>query len=176
MSRTFRIVIIGIGGVADIIARGVVELPNVKLLAGSCRTREKGEVFAQKFACKSYTDTDEMLATEKPDLAIIATPSGAHLEGVHACAKYNVHVLCEKPLEITMARIQEMIDVAERAGIVLGGFFPQRFNPVVQTIHQAAAQGRFGALSLISATVPWWRDDDYYGSGRWQGTQKLDGG
>src|SRR5205085_6082936 len=97
-------------------------------------------------------------------------------DGVVACDKHKVHVLCEKPLEITMARVQQMIDVAERAGIVLGGFFPQRFNPAVRTIHQAAADGRFGQLSVVSATVPWWRDDDYYGGGRWQGTQKLDGG
>ncbi len=69
-----------------------------------------------------------------------------------------------------------MIDAARQANIILGGIFPQRFNPVVRTVYDAAAEGRFGNLSLISVSVPWWRDDAYYGRGRWQGTLALDGG
>src|SRR5437667_11348150 len=115
MNRHYRIVIIGIGGIAGIIARGIKDLSQVALVAGSCRTREKGERFAQKWDCKWYPDTEQMLATEKPDVAIVATPSGAHLEAVQACAKHKVHVLCEKPLEITVARVNRMIDVAKQA-------------------------------------------------------------
>ncbi|MFC7195868.1 Gfo/Idh/MocA family oxidoreductase [Halosimplex aquaticum] len=46
---------------------------------------------------------------------------------------------------------------------------------MVRQLHGAAAEGRFGDLSVASAYVPWWRDDDYY-DGAWQGTQELDGG
>src|SRR5207237_2099306 len=61
-------------------------------------------------------------------------------------------------------------------GVTLGGIFPQRFNPVVRAIHAAASAGRFGNLALVNATVPWWREDAYYGPGRWQGSLALDGG
>src|SRR2546421_5566922 len=100
----FRIVIIGIGAVAEAIAQSIAELPNATLLAGSCRTRSKGETFAAKHNCRWYENTDEMLDREKPDIAVIATPSGAHLDPALACAKRKIHVLCEKPLEITVAR------------------------------------------------------------------------
>jgi predicted dehydrogenase len=87
-----------------------------------------------------------------------------------------VHVICEKPLEITLPRIDRMVAAAERSDAKLGAIFPQRFNPVVQTVHAAAAAGRFGTLAVAASYVPWWRDDAYYGPGRWQGTKALDGG
>jgi predicted dehydrogenase len=68
-----------------------------------------------------------------------------------------------------------MVEACEEAGVRLGGIFPQRYNPVVRTVHEAAVEDRFDGLSVASAYVPWWRDDDYY-DGAWQGTQDLDGG
>ena len=117
-----------------------------------------------------------MLDETRPQLAIVSTPSAAHLEAVLACASRGVHVLCEKPMEITGARVREMIDAADRANIALGGIFPQRFNPVNLAIRDAAAKGRFGNLALINAAVPWWRDDEYYAPTRWQGKLAHDGG
>ena len=176
MARSFRIAIIGIGAISDVHAKAIADLPQASLVAGSCRTPEKGQAFASKWHCTWYSDYNAMLDEARPDVAIIATPSGAHLQPTLACAERGVHALCEKPLEITTARADEMIRAAERAKIQLGGFFPQRFNPVVQTLHQAVAQGRFGRLATINVIVPWWRDDDYYAPQRWQGTLALDGG
>jgi predicted dehydrogenase len=171
-----RIAIIGIGAVADPIARAVSEIESAKLVAGSCRTRERGEKFVAKHGGAYYADYREMLDREKPDMAIVATPSAAHLEPVQECAQRGVHVLCEKPLEISVARIESMIAAADAGKIALGGIFPQRFNPVIETVRNAAAEGRFGSLAVVTAVVPWWREDSYYAPGRWQGTKAMDGG
>ena len=171
-----RIAIIGVGAVADAIAQAIGALPNGQLVAGSCRTKEKGERFAARYHCKWYADTGEMLTSERPEAAVVCTPSGAHLDAVLLCARNKIHVLCEKPLEISTARIAQMVQAAREAEIILGGIFPQRFNPVVRAIHDAARAGRFGNLAVIAAAVPWWREDSYYGQGRWQGTMALDGG
>jgi predicted dehydrogenase len=117
-----------------------------------------------------------MLTREKPDFVTIATPSGAHLDAVLLAARRGVHVICEKPLEISLKRIDRMLAACDKAGVSLGAIFPQRFNPVVEAVHAAAAAGRFGPLAVASSSVPWWRDDAYYGPGRWQGTLALDGG
>jgi predicted dehydrogenase len=69
-----------------------------------------------------------------------------------------------------------MIDACRRAGVRLGAIFPQRFNPVNLAIREAACAGRFGALAVVHASVPWWRDDAYYAPNRWQGKAALDGG
>ena len=174
--RPFRVVIIGIGAIAELIAVALREIPQVKLIAGSCRTEAKGRKFAQQFSCAWYGDTEAMLDTEKPDVAIVATPSGTHLEATLACAARKIHVVCEKPLEITPTRAQQMIDATTRAGVRLGAIFPQRFNPVNLAIRDAASAGRFGNLSVIHAAMPWWRDDAYYAPNRWQGKAALDGG
>ena len=171
-----RAAIIGIGAIAKMHARALGDIDGVELVAATCRTEEKGRAFAQEFGCTWYGDADAMLKAERPDFVTVATPSGAHLDAVLAAARHGVHVICEKPLEITLDRIDQMLAATRKAGITLGAIFPQRFNPVVQTVHAAAAAGRFGPLAVAASYVPWWRDDAYYGPGRWQGTMALDGG
>ncbi len=176
MKSNYRIAIIGIGAISDIHARAIADLDNLELVAGCCRGEEKGRKFAADFGCSWFADYEQMLDQTRPDLVTIATPSGVHLEPTQACASRGIHVLCEKPLEITTGRVDQMIEVAEEAGIKLGGIFPQRFNRVVQLLHQAVGEGRFGNLAALNTYVPWWRDDAYYAPDRWQGTQALDGG
>jgi len=172
----YSIAVAGIGAVAELHARAIQDITGARLVAGSCRTKSKGREFAGEFDCNHYQSTEEMLDAEAPDVLSVCTPSGAHLEPTLAAAERGIHVLCEKPLEITTERIDQMIEAAEDADIRLGGVFPQRYNPVVQTLHEAASEGRFGELSVCNTSVPWWRDDDYYGPERWQGTAELDGG
>jgi predicted dehydrogenase len=175
-ARPFRVVIIGIGAIAELIAVALREIAQVKLIAGSCRTEAKGKKFSEQFSCAWYGDTEAMLDREKPHVAIVATPSGTHLDAALACAARKIHVVCEKPLEITPARANQMIEATTGAGVRLGAIFPQRFNPVNLAIRDAARAGRFGNLSVIHAAMPWWRDDAYYAPNRWQGKAALDGG
>lgn len=84
-------------------------------------------------------------------------------------------MLCEKPIEISLERIDAMIDAHEKAGTYLGGIFNYRFNDSVALLKNAIENGRFGDISYASVHVPWWRTDDYYKS-KWRGTWKLDGG
>ncbi len=109
-------------------------------------------------------------------MALVTTPSGYHLEPTLACAERKIHVLCDKPLEITPARCDTMIEACDAAGVHLGCIFQSRFTPELQPLHDAAKAGRFGALSIISGYVPWYRDDEYYSPSRWQGTLAMDGG
>jgi len=172
---TYRIAIAGIGAVAEIHATAIGDIDGATVVAGSCRTESTGREFATRFDCDYYRDTEAMLDRADVDVLSVCTPSGAHLEPTLAAAERGIDVLCEKPLEITTDRIDEMIDACEGAGVRLGGVFQQRFNPVMRTVRDAAAEGRFDGLSLANAYIPWWREDDYY-DGAWQGTRDLDGG
>jgi UDP-N-acetyl-2-amino-2-deoxyglucuronate dehydrogenase len=168
--------IIGIGAIAKMHALALRDIPGVELVGATCRTEQKGRAFEAEFGCPWHPDAASLIDHEKPDFVTVAMPSGAHLDAVIAAAERGVHVICEKPLEITLARIDEMIAATARRGVMLGAIFPQRFNPVLQAVHAAAAGGRFGSLAVAASYVPWWRDDAYYGPGRWQGTLALDGG
>lgn len=170
-----RIAVAGIGAVAEVHATAIEDIEDATLVAGSCRTESKGREFADEFGCDWYADTERMLDEAAVDVLSVCTPSGAHLDPTLAAAERGVDVLCEKPLEITTDRIDEMSAAADAAGIRLGGIFHQRYNPVVRTLHDAVTDGRFGDLSVVNSYVPWWREDDYY-DGAWQGTAALDGG
>jgi len=171
-----RMGIVGIGAIARMHALAIADIDGAELVGGCCRTQEKGERFVEEFGGRWYPTAEEMMDAEQPEVVTICTPSGAHLEPTLTAAKRGIHVLCEKPLEVDLERAAQMIAATDAAKVALGGIFPQRFNPVVATVHEAAQAGRFGDLAMVVAYVPWWRDDDYYAAGRWQGTQALDGG
>jgi predicted dehydrogenase len=113
-----------------------------------------------------------------PGLAVvtIATPSGAHLEPAVAAAQAGKHVICEKPLEVTLERCDQMIAACQHAQVRLAGIFPSRTQAAARAIKQALTAQRFGRLTVCNALIPWYRSQAYYDSGDWRGTWMLDGG
>ena len=117
-----------------------------------------------------------MLADPAVDAVSVATPSGAHMEPAVAAAKAGKHVIVEKPLEITLQRCDRIINECEKNGVKLSTFFPSRFHDSSIKMKRAVDEGRFGRLTLGDAYVKWFRTQEYYDSGAWRGTWKLDGG
>ena len=175
MDDSYTFGIIGAGDVADLHARALADLEAATLVAAARRSEAPGRAFAETHDCTWYPDAEALLDEAGPDAVVIATPSGAHLGPTEAAAERGVHVLCEKPLEITTDRIDRMVAAADAHDVKLGGIFQQRFGGVLRAVHDAVADGRFGSLAVASAAVPWWRDDAYY-EGTWKGTAALDGG
>ena len=167
--------IIGTGMIADIHAQSIQSLENANL-AGVCSSDPvKANEFAKKYNCKAFANYAEMLGSDEIDIVTIATPSGNHMEPAVEAARQGKHVLCEKPLEISLERIDKMIAAHEKAGTYLGGIFNYRYNDSVSLLKKAIDKGRFGRMSYVSVHVPWWRSDEYYKS-KWRGTWALDGG
>jgi UDP-N-acetyl-2-amino-2-deoxyglucuronate dehydrogenase len=173
--KTWNFGIIGTGMVADFHAKAIQSLNNARLTGCCSATPYEARLFAEKFKCKSFPDYGAMLRSDDIEIVTIATPSGAHMEPAVESARYGKHVLCEKPLEISLARIDKMINAHAKAGTSLGGIFNYRFNDTVRLLKKAVESGRFGTISCAAVYVPWWRSDDYY-KDSWHGTKKLDGG
>ncbi|UCC22994.1 MAG: Gfo/Idh/MocA family oxidoreductase [Planctomycetota bacterium] len=167
--------IIGAGSVADFHACAINDMPGAKLIGfcdgGSGRARK----MAVKYSCRAFENYQQMLDSKEVDIVTIATPSGFHMEPTVAAAESGKHVICEKPLEITLERIDAMIEAHRKSGTVLGGIFQNRFNDCLVPLREAIGAGRFGAITYVGAYVPWWRGDEYY-EDSWHGTWKLDGG
>lgn len=140
------------------------------------RNPVRANQLGEQFGCKAYSNLDDLLGDPAIDIVTIATPSGAHLEPAIAAARAKKHIICEKPLEVTPARVQELIDVAEKEQVVLSGIFNRRFNPAVEQLKKAVESGRFGTLTLCDAQIKWYRTQAYYDSAEWRGTMDLDGG
>ncbi len=173
--KIWRVGIIGAGLIADFHAKAILSLENASL-AGICGTNpDKVRRLSEKYNCKAFPGTDEMLRSDEVEIVTIATPSGAHMEPAIEAARNGKHVICEKPLEISLERIDKMIKAHEKSGTRLGGIFNYRFNDSVRHLKNAIDAGRFGIITYASVHVPWWRNEAYY-TNSWHGTQDLDGG
>ena len=168
--------IIGCGMIAKFHAKAIADMKGSRLVACYSRDPAKGAEFAKISGGKAYSDLSAMLADPDLDIVTICTPSGAHLEPGVAAARAGKHVLVEKPLEVTTARCDKLIETCDKAGVRLGTIFPSRFHRSAQLLKGAVDANRFGSIALAAAYVKWFRTQQYYDSGKWRGTWKLDGG
>ncbi|WP_123536367.1 Gfo/Idh/MocA family protein [Halosimplex salinum] len=172
---THRIAFAGVGSAAGTHTRVYDQLDDVEIVACAGRDEDHVAAFADEHDCDPFLDVEAMLDDADPDVLDVCTPSGAHLDPALAAAERGVDVFCEKPLEITTERIDRMIDAADDHGIRLGCVFQRRYKPIVRTVREAVAEGRFGSLAVATTALPWWRADDYY-DGTWQAERDVAGG
>jgi predicted dehydrogenase len=133
---------------------------------------------AEKFGSpRLYGDQRELFADPEVDVVCLCTPSGVHADGAVAALEAGRHVIVEKPMEISLAACDRMI-AAERAsgGRKLTVISQHRFDPASTLVKQLIDGGKLGQIILATADVKWWRTQNYYDSGDWRGTWKLDGG
>lgn len=173
--RIWKFGIIGAGLIADFHARAINSLPNAKLAAICGTNPEKVRALAHRYGCEAFPDSKALLRSGLAEIVTIATPSGAHMEPAVEAADYGVHTLCEKPLEISLERIDTMIAAHQKKGTRLGGIFNFRFNKATGHLKKAVDDGRFGTITYASVHVPWWRNESYYANS-WHGTLGMDGG
>jgi predicted dehydrogenase len=168
--------IIGTGLVADYHAQAIRETPDASLIGVADLIEERVRRFAEKHDAGYWTTHVENLMA-RPDIHVvcITTPSGAHLEPALAAIGAGKHLVVEKPLEVTLERVDTLLSAAERAGVRVTAIFQNRFGPGAQAVKKAIEQGRLGRLVLASAYVKWHRPPEYY-RGNWHGSLTLDGG
>ncbi len=168
--------IVGCGMIANFHARAVADIRGAAVTACYDTVPAAADRLAESVGCTPYYDLKKMCADPAVDVVTICTPSGAHLEPALAAAAAGKHVIVEKPLEVTLRRCDRIIDACEKARVVLSTIFPSRFHESSRLIKAAIDKGRFGHLTIGDAYVKWYRTQEYYDSGAWRGTWKLDGG
>ena len=168
--------IIGCGMIADFHARALADIRGANLVGCFDLNAPSAASFADKNDCTPYTDLNKMFENPGLDVVTICTPSGAHLDPAVAAANAGKHVIVEKPLEITLARCDAIINACKSNRVQLFTVFPSRFHESSQLLKMAVDKNKFGRLSMGDAYVKWFRTQEYYDSGAWRGTWRLDGG
>ncbi|MBR7105078.1 MAG: Gfo/Idh/MocA family oxidoreductase [Lentisphaeria bacterium] len=168
--------IIGAGMIAEMHARSMADLKNAKLIGFYDKNFAAAQKRAEEFGVKAYENFDEFLADPQIRAVTIATPSGMHGSVAIPAARAGKHILCEKPLEITLEKCDEIIRVCDENNVLLSPVFQSRFSKPVQLVRRAMQEGRFGRMVLASAQMRWYRSASYYSGSNWRGTWDLDGG
>jgi predicted dehydrogenase len=112
-----KFAIIGAGGIAQTYAQAFQTSQCCRLVAVADVRKESADAFAEPFGAKSYADYKTLAENETVDAVIVSTPPNSHPEIAMFFMRRGVHVLCEKPLCLSVAEAREMLDCAEKTGV-----------------------------------------------------------
>lgn len=175
-----RLGIIGIGGIGsahfNCVGSGNIE---GMTLAAVCDIDP-----ARLEYCKSvlpeipcFTDYKEMLASGLIDAVLISVPHPMHAEIAIAALESGLHVLTEKPEDITVSAARRLNETADRCGKVFAIMFNQRTNPIFKKAREIVRLGQLGDIKRsIWIITNWYRTQHYYDSGDWRATWRGEGG
>lgn len=153
MGQDFRIGIIGLGGVADAHLSAYRELQQVRVVSVCDLREEVARSTALRLSANAYTDYRALLSDGGLDLALVLTPASTHREIVEAVAQAGIHVLCEKPLALSLADGHAMADACRLAGVKLFYGSCYRYLPAVQKAYELIRAGAIGRLVLMSEQI-----------------------
>ena len=170
-----RVGIVGAGGISSTHVRAARAIDGVEIVAVHGANSDKAKALAESAGALAFDDYDAFLA-QPMDMVAIGSPSSLHASQGIAAARRGLHVLVEKPLDISTARIDALVDETDRAGVKLGVFFQERLLPELVALKRRIDNGELGDPLFISGQVMWYRPPEYYAASRWRGTREWDGG
>ena len=175
-TELIRFGIIGCGRIAN---RHAKHIANNGQLAATCDIDiEKAGNLADEYGCKAWSDTEKFLTENKGkmDVVSVCSPNGLHADHTIAALRHGYHVLCEKPMAISVEDCGNMINEAERANRRLFIVKQNRFNPPVEALKKAIEENRLGKIFNVQLSCFWNRNENYYKESNWKGSKEMDGG
>jgi UDP-N-acetyl-2-amino-2-deoxyglucuronate dehydrogenase len=172
----FRVGFIGGGGITETHARAAQGCGDLEIVSFCGADPERTAALAHEYGGRAFGRLEDMLAQASLDLVVIGSPSGLHVEQGLAAVARGLHVLVEKPIDVSTKRADALIEAADEAGVRLGVLFQERLEPGLTNLKAALDEGALGRPLLASARVKWHRPPEYYSGSRWRGTLALDGG
>src|SRR5712671_3735285 len=173
---TTHIGLIGGGNITETHARAARAIPGVEISAIHGTNAEKIARLCREHGGTPYQNFDAFLKHRPMELVIIGSPSGLHAAQGIAAIRHGLHVLTEKPIEISTARADALIEAARQSKVQLGVIFQDRMKPHIRQLKSWLDQGLLGRPIIVDARVKWYRPPEYYSNSRWRGTFALDGG
>ncbi len=144
--------IIGTGKIASVYAKDFQYVSNGELVGVASRNPDKAHAFAEKHNIRDVHISYEALAKwEDIDAVYIATPHNRHYEDTKMCLENGKSVLCEKPITVNAAQLQELIKIAESNKVYLMEAMWTWFLPAFNKAVEWYRQGRIGDLRMISS-------------------------
>jgi predicted dehydrogenase len=167
---------IGGGNITETHIRAALAVPKMRIAAVYGGNPQKVSDLVSKYGGTAFDNFDCFLVHRPMEMVIIGSPSGLHAKQGIAAAKQRLHVLTEKPIDVSTERAAAMIDAANRAGVKLGVIVQDRLKPDILRLKDWIDSGKLGRPILVEAAVKWYRPPDYYSNSKWRGTREFDGG
>jgi UDP-N-acetyl-2-amino-2-deoxyglucuronate dehydrogenase len=173
------ILLIGCGVVGDVHANALAELAQrgrASLAGVMDLDAARAESYGRRWDVPWSSSLKEALRWPDIDVVHVCVPSGLHATIGISAAQAGKHVLVEKPIDVTLAAADRLIEACHTAGVGLSVVSQHRFDPGFRELQAIVTAGGLGRLVLGEARVKWYRSQAYYESAAWRGTRALDGG
>ena len=174
-----RFGIVGLGVIGRIHAAGIVASRSREFRLGSVAdtAADVAERAGRELNVPSFTDPQAMFDSGLIDAVIVATPHYLHPPLTIRAARSGLHVLCEKPLAVTVGPARAMIAECRKRNVVLAAMLQMRTRGIMRRMKQMVEAGRIGRIHRVSMICTnWYRTQAYYDSGSWRGTWDGEGG
>lgn len=171
MNEKFKFVIIGSGNIANTYISAIQNIKTAEVVGIVSRNLNKPASSCNLPIYQTLQEIDLYY-----DAVIICTPNGCHHVGAIEASSLGKHILCEKPIDISLESIDRMIHSCNEKKVKLGIVYQRRFSSDNPIIKKLIEENKFGKIFSVDLAVKNYRDDNYYNSADYRGTYKIDGG
>jgi phthalate 4,5-cis-dihydrodiol dehydrogenase len=148
--RPLKVALAGLGvGGAQIIP-AMDRMAEVELVAAADVRPQALKTFEERFGGRGYDSVEALCADPDVEVVWVATPNNLHHDHVLMAANAGKHVVCEKPMALSVAEAEEMVEVCEKNGVKLLCGHTYSLNPSIQAMRQVVASGELGQLIQVS--------------------------
>lgn len=175
-AKPIRFGVIGLGTMGQEHARVIASNPLMTLAAATDAQPTVGRRVAADLRCKWFDSANELINSGDVDAVVIATPHWQHGELAISALNAGLHVLCEKPLTVTVAQADEVLKAAQKSRGMFVVVHQKRFEPAYLFVKQLLDSGELGNVYRCSMLESAWRSEAYYRSSPWRGTWRGEGG
>ena len=165
--------LLGAGMIANVHAEAIAAT-NGELVAVFDPCKHRRDAFAQKWDCDSCDKIEEILSRPDIEAVVIATPNDQHAELSIAAMRAGKDVLLEKPMAMSLAQCDDIINVQKETAQLLQLGFVCRFSPAAMKVKQMIDEGKLGTIRHARATLL--RQRGIPGLGSWFTTKERSGG
>jgi phthalate 4,5-cis-dihydrodiol dehydrogenase len=144
-----RLGIVGLGLASTFMIPQLARHPRIRLAAAADVRREALDVFGREFDAPTFTSVEALCASDAVDAVYVCTPAYLHAEHVITAAEHGKHIICEKPLAVTVAEGEAMAAAAERNGVVLVCGHTHSFDAPIRRLARLVQSGAVGPLMML---------------------------
>lgn len=150
MEHNVRIGLIGTGRIGLVHAGSIADTKGAELTWVCDPFIEGAERISAQFGGKITKNPEDVFASGEVDVVVIASPTSTHVDLISAAIDAGVHVLCEKPIDLDIARVDALRAkvAAAKTSVALG--FNRRFDPQFEEIHARVTEGDIGVLEQLT--------------------------
>lgn len=178
--KSIRVGVIGVGNIGTMHADNIYQnkIEGMELIAVCDVNPMRLEACQERFPeVLGYSDYVSLLQSNNIDAVVIAVPHRLHARIAMDALEAGLHVLLEKPIDVTVTEAQKLLSAAKKSDKIFAIMLNQRTNPLFQKAHEIVHGGLLGELKRsVWIVTNWYRTQHYYDSGDWRATWSGEGG